>query len=148
MASALFVLIIGLGAFVAGVGYIRKAHAMRFFRSTSGKVIAREVVAVPGANTREGVYGKGGGYAPSVRYRYSVEGRELESAKLRYAPQGRKRSIAEADLALIPDDVTVWYDPRKPEEAYLERHTPALGYFFVALGGVFMMGAVAYFAAR
>ena len=96
MASALFALLIGLGALAAGVGYIRKAHAMRFFRSTSGKIIAREVVTVQGANTREGVYGKGGSYTPSVRYRYSVDGRELESGKLRYAPQGRRRSIAEA----------------------------------------------------
>lgn len=148
MASALFALVIGLGALVAGIGYIRKAHAMRFFRSTRGKIIAREVVAVPGANTREGAYGSGGGYTPSVRYRYSVDGRELESAKLRYAPQGRRRSIAEADLAAIPDDVTVWYDPRKPEEAYLERHTPGLGYFFVALGGVIMTCVAVYLAAR
>ena len=143
MASALFALVIGLGAFVAGIGYIRKAHAMRFFRSTRGKIIAREVVAVPGG------YGRpGGSYAPSVRYRYTVDGRELEAAKLRYAPQGRRRSTAEADLAAIPDDVTVWYDPRNPDEAYLERHTPGLGYLFVALGGVIMTCVAVYLAMR
>src|SRR4051794_30353043 len=124
MAAAILCVIVGVGFVLAGLGYVRKARAMRSFRSTRGTVTFRDLVVV--SNTREGVYGAGGGDAPRVRYRYSVDGRELEGNKISYAPQGRKRSIAEADLARIPSEVTVWYAPHKPEDAYLERHTPAL----------------------
>lgn len=148
MFSALFALLLALGMIAAGWGYVSLARRMRTFRSTSGVVVARDVVAVPGLDTREAAFGQGGGYTAQVRYRYTVDGVELESDKTSFALRGWKRSVAERRLASIPDQVLVWYDPAKPSEAYLEKHEPGLGYALIAGGAFTALCAVGYLIAR
>lgn len=148
MASALFLLVLALGAIVAGVGYVRVAYRMRHFRATAGRVIAREVVTVPSGDTTEGRFGQGGGYMPKITYTYTVDGVERVGDRMAYAARGWKRAIAEQRLAAIPDSVEVWYDPSDPREAWIERHSPAIGYALVAGGAVAALAAVGWLAAH
>ena len=144
MAAAIATLVIGLGALIAGLGYVRKAKAMRGFASTAGTVIQREVVPAPGGDTTEGVWGEGGGYMPKVTYRFTAGGKERTGDRFSYAYQGLKKSVAEKRLAAIPEQVTVWFDPKNPDDAYLLRHTPTVGWFLIVPGAIAALGAVAW----
>ncbi len=129
MATKLFALFLGLAFVYVGSMYAALARRMRSFKSVPGRVIARDVVVVPSGNTTTGRWGDGGGYTPRVTYRYVVDGVELESNKLSRAVTGYKREVAERKLAEIPDQVTVFFDPAKPSEAYLRKHGPAMGWY-------------------
>ena len=142
MATKLFVLLLGLAFAWVGNMYSALARRMRSFKSVPGRVIAREVVVIPSGNTTTGRWGEGGGYTPQVTYRYVVDGVELESNKFARAIRGYKRAVAERKLAEISDEVTVWYDPNKPTEAYLRKHGPAVGYAILALGACLVLGAL------
>jgi hypothetical protein len=142
MATKLFVLFLGLAFAYVGATYSALARRMRSFKSTSGSVVAREVVVVPSGDTTSGRWGEGGGYTPQVSYRYVVDGVELESNKIARAIRGYKRAVAERKLGEIPEKVVVWYDPEKPSEAYLQKHGPAFGYAILTLGVVLVIGAL------
>ena len=134
IAYGLGFLVIALGAILAGRGYVRTARRMRNYQTTRGRVFKRELATVAG-DTREGVWGKGGGYRPKVTYVFTVDGVEHTSDKVSYAHRGLRKSLAEQALAAIPDEVDVFYDPADPDEAYLVRHSPRLGHWLIA-GGV------------
>ena len=142
MFSAVFLLVLSLGAIVAGRGYVQKSRAMRHYRSVRANVIAREVVLTPSGGTREGRFGDGGGYMAKVTYKYVVDGQQFVSDHMAFAFRGLRRSLAEQRLAAIPDEIEAWYNPEDPKEAYVERHTPTIGYFLVAGGGVTASGAL------
>ena len=135
MVAAIAILVISLGAILAGRGYVRTARRMQSFATTRGHVTAREVVTI-GSLSREGKWGQGGNYRPKVTYDYTVGGVAYTSDRVSYANRGLRRSLAEQQLAAIPDEVDVYYDPAAPQEAYLEKHTPTLGRYLLAGGGV------------
>jgi hypothetical protein len=135
MAAAIALFVISLGAIAAGWGYVKTARRMRDYETARGRVIKRELATVAGG-TREGRYGKGGGYRPKLTYVFAVDGVEHTSDKTTYAHRGLKQELAEQQLAAYPDDVEVFYDPASPDDAYLEKHSPGLGYWFLA-GGAF-----------
>jgi len=134
VAGGIALIVISLGAIAAGWGYVRTARRMRAFATARGTVIERSVVAIPGGG-REGRYGQGGGYRPQATYRYEVDGVMHTSDRWGYAYRGLKRSLAEERVAALPEQVTVYYDPATPDEAYLETHTPRIGRWLVG-GGV------------
>jgi hypothetical protein len=134
VAFAIGLLVISIGAIVAGAGYIKTANRMRSFATTRGAVLSKEVGTVPSGDRQEGRFGKGGGAVPKVIYRYKVDGVEYTNDRWSYAWRGMKRSIIEEQLAQIPDEIDVHYDPAKPKESYLELHAPNTGTYFVAAG--------------
>jgi hypothetical protein len=142
VALEIAVLIISCGAIAAGYGYVRVGRQMRSYRTVKGRVIGREVAVIPGSVGREGRWGRGGRYSPKVTYIYSVDGVSFTSDRWSYAGNGLKRSVAERQLAAVPDHVTVFYDPAAPDQAYLQRHTPALGYAMVAGGAIALVAAL------
>jgi hypothetical protein len=135
VAFAIGLLVVSIGAIVAGAGYMKTANRMRSFATTRGIVLRKEVGTVPSGDRQEGLFGKGGGAVPKVTYRYTVGGVDYTNDRWSYAWRGMKRSIIEAQLAQIPDEIDVHYDPAKPAESYLELHTPNTGTYFVA-GGI------------
>jgi uncharacterized protein DUF3592 len=141
VAAAIALVVISLGAIAAGRGYVKTARSMRSFRTTRGRVVAREVVIVPGAG-REGRWGKGGRYRPKVTYTYAVGGVSYTSDRTSYALRGLRQGVAEQELAAIPDEVDVHYDPAAPGEAYLETHTPRIGTFLIAGGALGLLVAL------
>jgi hypothetical protein len=108
-------------------------------------VLSRDVVAVS-ADRREGRWGRGGGYAPAVTYAYVAGGLERIGDRIAYSSRGLRRSVAEKEAAAFPDEVTVWFDPDDPGEAYLTRHSPGLGWALVGGGAALALGAVAWIA--
>ena len=134
MVAAIALFVISLGAIAAGRGYVRTAKRMRSYATTRGRVTQREL-AVVGGDAREGRWGKGGGYRPKATYVFSVDGVEHTSDKVTYAHRGLRKSLAEQALAAIPDEVDVHYDPQDPDEAYLVKHSPRLGYWLLG-GGI------------
>lgn len=141
MIGAVFVILLGLGAIAAGAGYVRVAWAMRGFRPTAGRVLGRDVAAVS-ADRTQGRWGRGGGYEPAITYLYGFDGREFTGDRVSYAKRGLKLAIARERAAAYPDDVVVWVDPSDPGTAYLERHSPGLGWALVAGGAVAVLGGV------
>ncbi len=133
MASALFLLVLSVGMIAAGWGYVKTARRMRAFETTRGTVIGREVATLTGGH-REGRWGKGGNYRPLVIYTYDVGGVSYTSDRFSYAARGYKRGVVEQQLAALPDEVDVYYDPASPQEAYLEKHSPTIGNLLVAGG--------------
>lgn len=144
MVSAVFVLVLGLAFTAVGANYIRRARRMRHYRGVPGKIVSREVVPLRSLGTQEAAFGDGGGYGPKVRYRYTVDGVELEGDRIADVDRGFKRSAAERELARIPDDVTVWYDPARPDDAVLKKHGPLLGILLGLFGSCLALGAVMY----
>jgi hypothetical protein len=116
---------------------------MDVYRTARGTVISREVAVAPGMTSREGRWGKGGGYRPVVTYTYSVDGLTYTADRWSYAIDGLKHSVAEEAVAAVPDEVDVHYDPLDPQQAYLNVHTPRIGYALVAAGAVGVLIAVA-----
>ena len=141
MASAIFLLVLSVGMIAAGWGYVKTARRMRAFETTRGTVIGRDVTTLTGGY-REGRWGRGGNYRPLVIYTYEVGGVSYTSDRSSYAARGFKRSVVEQQLAALPDEVDVYYDPASPQEAYLERHSPTIGNFLVAGGAVGVLIAV------
>jgi hypothetical protein len=138
---SLFAFLLAAGAIAAGTGYVRAAHRMRRFRSTPGQVLSRSVVAVS-ADRREGRWGRGGGYAPAATYAFTVDGVERVGDRISYAERGLKLAVAEREAAMLPDEVTVWFDPDDPAQAYLKRHAPTVGWALIAGGTLLAVGAV------
>ena len=132
---AIGLLVISIGAIAAGQGYVKTARRMRSFGTASGTVLKREVGTVPSGDRTEGRWGRGGGAVPKVTYRYTVDGVTYTNDRWSYAWRGMKRSIIEAQLKTIPDEVPVYYAPEAPKESYLELHTPRTGRYFIA-GGI------------
>jgi len=133
--GGLALLVISLGALVAGRGYVKMSARMRSFATTRGTVIKRELGLIAAASP-EPRFGKGGPNYPKATYTYVVEGVTYTSSDVSYAHRGMRRHLAEAALAAIPDEVDVYYDPAEPGTAYLERHTPQLGRYLVVGGWI------------
>ncbi len=136
MAPLIFLSVLSGAVIAVGLGYVRTARRMRSFQTTRGMVVAREVAVVPASDLREGKWGKGGGYWPKVTYTYTIDGVEYRSDRSSYVFRGLKRSIAEQQLAAIPDEVTVYYDPVAPREAYLETTSMRIGTVLIVGGFV------------
>jgi len=132
---AIGLLVISVGAIAAGWGHVKTAGRMRSFATTRGRVVAREVV-VMGSLEPEGRWGQGGNFRPKVTYEYTVGGVAYTSDRTSYVLRGLRRSLAERQLAAIPDEVEVHYDPAAPQEAFLETHTPRLGRILIAGGAI------------
>jgi hypothetical protein len=72
MIFAIGLIVISLGAIVAGRGYTRTARRMRAFAVTRGRVLEKKPITLPGGDTRTARYGRGSGYQPYVRYAYTT----------------------------------------------------------------------------
>jgi hypothetical protein len=135
VAAGIAMLLISVGMIAAGRGHVKLARRMRSFQTTRGRVVGREVAVVPGAG-HEGRWGRGGRYRPKVTYEYTVGGVSYTSDRTSHVLRGLRESLVEQQLAAIPDEVDVHYDPASPGEAFLETHTPGLGRALMAGGAV------------
>ena len=53
MAAGIALLVISLGAIVAGAGYVRTARRMKTFATVRGRILTRDIKPIPGGS-REG----------------------------------------------------------------------------------------------
>ena len=142
MIAKIVILIISAGAVLAGWGFVRAARRMRSYQTTRGTVVGRELAAMP-LDTREGRWGKGGGYRPKVTYVYTVGGVSYTCDRWSYAGAGLRRDLAQKTLDAVPDQVDVYYDPGAPQEACLHIQSPGGGYLLLVGGALGMLAALA-----
>lgn len=134
--NALFVtLSAGLGLFLLLFGILqqRQAIALQTWPSAAGVVIASELRSF--TEWQDNVQRTF--YTPGVVYRYTVAGREYTSDQHSLGAQTRwgRPEIAQKILARYPVEtsVTVYYNPKAPAEAVLERRVTG-GWLIWVLG--------------
>jgi hypothetical protein len=129
--------LIGAGLFALGWFQRKKVKASAAWPSTTGTVLDVTV-------RREFQQGSGDdpdsyAFYPDVRYVYAVQGRTYNGNGIRFDLRGfaSEKSAWQAVVAYPPGQaVQVFYDPRKPEQAVLERKNSA-GTALLIIGGVF-----------
>lgn len=160
--------LLGLVA-LAAAGKFAEAYRMRSWQEVQGRVVTSRVEArkVPQAGQQPDQTRN----FPLVEYAYTIEipGEEENDRPEQGEMRGRRISVAEA----VPDqdveptlerypvgrEVTVYYNPRNPSQAVLERHMPegigkalvTLTFFFsvaVVAIGAFLSGGFEWLIAR
>ena len=160
--------LLGLVALAAAVKFA-EAYRMRSWQEVQGRVVTSRVAArkVPQAGQQPDQTRN----FPLVEYAYTIEipGEEENDRPEQGEMRGRRISVAEA----VPDqdveptlerypvgrEVTVYYNPRNPSQAVLERHMPegigkalvTLTFFFsvaVVAIGAFLSGGFEWLIAR
>ena len=135
IAYGLAFLVISLGAILAGRGYVRTARRMRSYQTTRGRVFKRELATVAG-DTREGVWGKGGGYRPDGDLRVHRRRRRAHVRQGHLRPSRPAQVAGRAGAGRDPGrGRRASTTPQNPDEAYLVKHSPRLGYWLIG-GGV------------
>ncbi|MBN1316445.1 MAG: DUF3592 domain-containing protein [Anaerolineales bacterium] len=120
-----FILIIGgLGVFliVYSVRSRKKAEASQTWPSATGRITEAEIKESTSTDDDDVTRVT---YYPAVRYEYQVDDQVYTGKRISFGGivSSSSRSKAETELARYPVDgeVTVYYNPEKPEEAVLEQ---------------------------
>jgi hypothetical protein len=147
--AAAVLLSIGMIGAVNGLYWLLKSLRSRQWPTGPGRIIASQVAAETEITSRE--FGDREVITrdkPKIRYRYTVEGRPFESARIRWV--SRKWGFTDPvrrTVAKYPLDqpVSVYYDPKHPANAVLEPVVEGLlgrGLFAVAclISGAALLG--------
>lgn len=124
--AAIFTLLIGLGGRSASLLLACRLRRAGSYVPVSGRIVERSVGGVLSGSGRAS-------YAPKVKYVYWVDGNEFVNDRYAYFDRGYTMKKAQAVLAAIPDDVTVYVSPGDPSQAVIDRSGKGLA---VLLGGV------------
>jgi len=128
---------LGLVLVPIGLLRIRKAFAMDDWAVASGKILSSHLRRCWGAPEAGGTQ-----YKPRIEYEYEVEGAMYCSKRWTYGRKTRFSKRAAQDVAnRYPAGkcVGVFYDPRKPKDAVLERGGVAFNSLLVLCGIVFLI---------
>jgi hypothetical protein len=108
---------LGLAAFWAARSQLRTRRRVLAWPTVPGRITAREVIQ---PTDRGRTSQPGFRFAPDVRYTYAVDGAQHKGDKivLPWTATGSKK-WAQKELARIPDDVAVRYDPATPATSCL-----------------------------
>lgn len=102
-----------------GIRLFRQARASMTWPKTSGTI---ERLLVTETRVRDGFRAE-----PVVSYRYVVGDRTYRGSRIRFGSLGLNGSHAEAERALArftkEGSVEIWYDPRDPNVAVIDRGT-------------------------
>lgn len=113
-----FALVIGVVGLWTGFKQLRNRRLLDRWPTTSGRVIERGIFE-PQVPAGTPAYR----YAPLIRYRYEVDGRELTNnyihPKRIQLPRHSTRAWAQKRADEIPDEVVVHYNPDDPSESFL-----------------------------
>jgi len=127
-----FALLIGIVGLWTGFKQLGNRKLLDRWPTTSGSVIERGVFEPPGPAGTPAFK-----YAPLIRYRYLVNGKEFVNdyihPKRIQLPRHSTRAWAEKRAAEIPDDVNVHYNPADPTESFLFQTPKRLLYVVVGI---------------
>jgi hypothetical protein len=140
--GVLFLVFGAVGLFV-GITLARGALRFRKWPTVSGRIVEREAQARP-----ELAGHRMAQYEARVRYEYVVGGRKYVGTRLRAGTELESREAAQRDLAKIPDEVTVHYNPQNPAEAYLLGEPWIYALMALAVGGVTSLLGLAMLLAK
>lgn len=142
-AFALFLCGLGAAMILAGLRQSARGRETRGWTRTQGRIVVARVEEIP-APAEEG----GPQLEPVVRYAYEARGRTYESQQVSVGSSATARSSHRDEAQRLVDrfpagrEVDVWFDPRDPRQAVLERGVPraqvvvavAVGIAFVGIG--------------
>ncbi|MDM7948111.1 DUF3592 domain-containing protein [Hydrogenophaga sp.] len=125
--ASLIAIVLGLGSGAYLLRSLIRQHSSKRWPTTIGEILE--------SNIEE----DSDGWAPHVRYAYAVERKHYTNDRLYFhLSNGSTERDARKHLSPYPvgKRVTVYYNPRKPEEAVLDRRMPLwwpIFWFFFAL---------------
>lgn len=137
--------VVGLFSIGSALRSKRLANTSQTWQGTQGRVIASEIKKST-SNDRD--YGQSTSYEAIVRYTYSVAGKEYTGERVSFGVKNSSEKLASETVAHYPvnTSVTVFYDPRKPQQAVLDQASSS-GWLQIVIGiALFVVGI--YFAIK
>jgi hypothetical protein len=129
---AVFVLVIGLGAMVAGFTMRSASSTARGWPVASGKITERTT----GPSTTSGASRPGRYFEPRVTYSYTVDGKPYQGHRIGLSTDGYDQDKAQRVADGLPERVDVYYNPRDPSDALLSPGSSGSGILLLILGAL------------
>jgi hypothetical protein len=148
LAFSLLFRLFGCVMFMAGLYYYRRARASNHWPFTTGIILSSEVSQEKKALDD---YQTVDTYKPEVCYAYQIGGEKYTSKRIRILPSFKTSSALALRLAFKyhkDSQVSVFYNPDKPDHAVLEPGVTADIVILMVIGGLiflFSMVAADYF---
>ena len=131
LVAGLFGLLVGTVGAVTGFTQLKRRTQFNLWKTTSGRIIERgtyqpdiPMLSAPAFR-----------YAPLVKYKYQVEGKEFVSNSILprriQSPQHSTITWAQKKAESFPDEVAVYYNPENPSESYLVQTSRATLYLVI-----------------
>ncbi len=132
--------LIGVVFLVVALRARQKAKTSLGWPTTPGTITASSLQEHRHYDSDEGVSYS---YEPVIQYRYTVMGSEYTGSKISFGANtfGRAQAQQQVNTYQPGINVTVHYNPEKPEEAVLETEA-AGGKVFIIVGAIFLLVAL------
>jgi hypothetical protein len=133
--TGIIVIIVGLGFIIAALVTNGRVKAAENWPATIGTVLRSEIKEYITRGT--GITNTS--YEPVVHYQYNLMGKTYAGKRLGFGPTRMKNYEAQqvTDKYLSGSQVSVHYNPNKPEESVLEVSSRS-SKTFIVLGGIFV----------
>ena len=128
---AVFVMVIGAAAVVAGISLFVASGKARGWPVVSGQIVERTV----GPSTTTGASRPGRYFEPRVTYDYTVDGKTYHGHRITMTTNAYDEDKARRVANELPDTVEVHYNPRDPADAVLEPSSIGMS-LALLIGGV------------
>ena len=140
---AVFVLVIGVAAIVAGFTVRSASSAARGWPVATGKITERTT----GPSTTSGASRPGRYFEPRVTYTYTVDGKPYQGHRIGLTTDGYDQDKAQRVADDLPASVDVHYNPRDPSDALLQPGSTSSGILLLILGALgLLVGAAMLYA--
>jgi hypothetical protein len=132
--------LVGGGIFCVGLSLLAlwQIKRARSYIPVPGRIVERSV----GPASWVKATGGWGSFSPQVKYLYWVNGSEFTSDRLALVPHRYGRRRAEAELANIPDELTVFVNPRDPSNAVIDRRGIGAAILTGVIGAIVLLNAL------
>jgi hypothetical protein len=138
--AAWFVLVIALFAVSSAALLWWRTRRARTYIAVPGRMVERSLAGAFVDGVPVGRY-----YTPRVKYAYEVDGKEFASDRFAFFQRHLRYPKAQEELAKLPDELTVYVDPRNPAEAVIERGGTGLAIGAGVIGVVLLLVALLAF---
>jgi hypothetical protein len=129
---AVFVLVIGAAALVAGITMMSASAAARSWPVVPGRIVERSI----GPSTTTGASRPGRYFEPRVTYRYTVDGKPYTGQRITQTTNAYDEDTARRVANELPDSVEVHYNPRDPGDALLRPSAIAMSVLLLIAGAI------------
>ncbi|MFZ0548264.1 MAG: DUF3592 domain-containing protein [Candidatus Promineifilaceae bacterium] len=127
--------LIGAGLSYWGWTILQDAKASASWPTASGLVTSSEVSHSTDSDGNDS-------YSPEVDYQYQVDGQSIVNSQIKFGENsyGNRRKAEEiAGNYPVGQQVTVYYDPERPDKAVLEPGVTAGSYIVLGIGVFFIL---------
>ena len=129
---AIFILLIGAAAVVAGVTLMSASRKARSWPVVTGRTAERSV----GPSTTTGASRPGRYFEPRVTYDYLVDGKPYQGHRIGMTTEAFDEDKARRVVDALPDTVEVHYDPGNPSDAVLQPSAIGMSVLILIFGAI------------